>query len=84
MEEGVFEVKTEYARTQSGLILPHKEGTAVLVLGANVPDRMKDGYAEQLEATFDENQGAVLISPRTFTLAALDVALQRGWRPPQS
>lgn len=82
MEQDFLEVETQYAMTESGLILPHKTGRAALILGAKVPQEELVNYAKQLEFDLEENQGGVYVSLDFFTLSALKVAREQGWTPP--
>lgn len=63
-------VRTDMARTMSGLVLPHRQGSAVLVVGTHVPAAMlEDGLGRKLE----EKQAGVLVNVVDLLRAASDM-----------
>ena len=84
MEQEFFEIKTQYAQTDFGLILPHQPGKAVLALGRQVPPEHLESFADQMKLDFEPGQGGIYLSTGFFVASALKVAAEQGWRPPAS
>lgn len=84
MHEDFLLVHTEYSKTPSGLILPNRTGKAVLALGLRAPQSELESASHQLGIEFEDNQGGIFLSPDFFTMSALIVAREHGWRPPEA
>ena len=71
MYEGFYEVKTDFARTSSGIILPNTEGKAMLVMGLQAPPNECESAAKQLGIEWGD------LLRVQFLLALKHLSLQR-------
>jgi hypothetical protein len=79
-----FLVTTDMVRTPSGLILPHKSGKAVAIIGTLLPDNLVREKIEPMGGEVNKDQACVVVALDLFLAAARDVALAvRQNQPPQ-
>lgn len=81
MAQDIFLIRTDEARTPSGLILPNKEGLIMAVIGTLATDLVRERLSDVSDASIEPHEAAVLVQVPVFMNAARDL-LQKELRPP--